>query len=148
MLRITILEAGHTARLTLEGKLAHEWVAEVQKAWAALVDIAGKRRVIVDLADVSFVDDSGKELLSLIRRSGSELAGSGPMITELIDEIHRNLVSTKSNFRKEVASLLLILLFLAVAACTSNAQEPKAASGSGRTAAVVLGSPMVLEVAL
>jgi anti-anti-sigma regulatory factor len=146
MLRITTVEAGHTARLTLEGKLAHEWVAEVQKAWAALVDMAGKRRVIVDLADVSFVDDSGKELLSLIHRSGSELVGSGPMITELIDEIHRNIAHTKSNFRKEVASLLLILLFLAVAACTSKAQETKAARGSGRIAAVALRGAMVAEV--
>jgi anti-anti-sigma regulatory factor len=125
MLRISVLNGSQSARLKLEGKLAHEWVAEAQKAWTALTELAGSKKVVVDLADISFVDDSGKELLSLVHQCGSELVGSGPMIAALIDEIHHKTASTKSNFRKEIASLLLILLFLAVVACTSGAQETK-----------------------
>ena len=118
MLRISVLNGSQSARLKLEGKLAHEWVAEAQKAWAALIDIAGKKKVIVDLADISFVDDHGKELLTLIHRAGSELVGSGPMVTALIEEIHHKLSSTKSSLRKEAISLLLVLVFLLVVACT------------------------------
>jgi anti-anti-sigma regulatory factor len=118
MLRISVLNGSQSARLKLEGKLAHEWVAEAQKAWAALIDIAGKKKVIVDLADVSFVDDHGKELLTLIHRAGSELVGSGPMVTALIEEIHCTIASAKAKLRKEAVSLLLILLFLVVAAYT------------------------------
>ena len=89
MLRISVLKGSQSARLKLEGKLAHEWVAEAQKAWAALIDMAGQNKVVVDLADVSFVDDHGKELLTLIHRAGSELVGTGPMVTALIEEIQR-----------------------------------------------------------
>ena len=116
MLRISVLNGSQSARLKLEGKLAHEWVAEAQKAWAALIDIAGKKKVVVDLADVSFVDDHGKELLTLIYRAGSELVGTGPMVTALIEEIHRKLSKAKSSLRKEAISLLLILAFLFVVA--------------------------------
>jgi anti-anti-sigma regulatory factor len=119
MLRISVLNGSQSARLKLEGKLAHEWVAEAQKAWAALIDIAGKKKVIVDLADISFVDDHGKELLTLIHRAGNELVGSGPMVTALIEEIHRKLANTRSSLRKEALSLLMILVFLVVVAYTS-----------------------------
>lgn len=112
MLRISVLNGSQSARLKLEGKLAHEWVAEAQKAWAALIDVAGKKKVTLDLADVSFVDDHGKELLTLIHRSGTELVGSGPMVTALIEEIHHTVTSTKSRLRKEAVSLLMILIFL------------------------------------
>jgi anti-anti-sigma regulatory factor len=127
MLRISVLNGSQSARLKLEGKLAHDEVAEAQKAWTALTDIAGKKKVVVDLADISFVDDPGKELLSLFHQCGSELVGSGPMIAALIDEIHKKTANTKSNFRKEIASLLLILLFLIVSGSTGRAQEATAA---------------------
>src|SRR5262245_56727821 len=123
MLRISVVNGSQSARLKLEGKLAHEWVTEAQKAWTALVEVAGKKKVIIDLADVSFVDDPGKELLSLFHQCGSELVGSGPMIAALIDEIHKKIADTRANFRNEIASLLLVLLFLAVTACASGAQE-------------------------
>ena len=87
MLRITVVDGPHSTRLKLEGKLAHEWVAEMETVWTVLVGTSKKKRVIVDLVDVSFVDDSGKELLSRIRESGGELAGSGPMMVALIEEI-------------------------------------------------------------
>jgi anti-anti-sigma regulatory factor len=116
MLRISVLNGPQSARLKLEGKLAHEWVAEAQKAWATLIDIAGKKKVILELADVSFVDDHGKELLTLIHRAGTELVGSGPMVTALIEEIHQKLAKSRSSLHKEAVSLLLILMFLLVVA--------------------------------
>jgi anti-anti-sigma regulatory factor len=116
MLRISVLNGSQSARLKLEGKLAHEWVMEAQKAWTGLIDIAGKKKVVVDLADISFVDDPGKELLSLMHGSGSELVGSGPMITALIEEVQRNRANAKSKLKGEIVFLLLILLFLAVLA--------------------------------
>jgi anti-anti-sigma regulatory factor len=127
MLRISVLNGSQSARLKLEGKLAHEWVMEAQKAWAALVDMAGKKKVIVDLADISFVDGSGKELLSLVHQSGSELVGSGPMITALIEEVQRKFAHARSRLGTEIASLVFILLFLAMTAWQSTAEKSNAA---------------------
>ena len=72
--------------MKLEGKLAHEWVEEARNAWTTLAEVNG-REIVVDLLNVSFVDDAGHRLLSDIRRAGAELMGSGPMMSALIDEI-------------------------------------------------------------
>jgi anti-anti-sigma regulatory factor len=87
MLRISVLNDPGTARLKLEGKLAHEWVSEAEKAWLALLEMDGSTRVVVDLAGVSFVDDLGCQLLAAMRHKGAELVGSGLVMTSLIEEI-------------------------------------------------------------
>ena len=87
MLRISVQNGPLTTRFKLEGKLAHEWVAEAEKAWVALTAINGTKKVIVDLFDVEFVDDLGKQLLAQMNHTGADLVGSGPMISALIEEI-------------------------------------------------------------
>jgi anti-anti-sigma regulatory factor len=90
MLRISVLNGSGTRRLKLEGKLAHEWVHEAEKAWSALTLLTGCSDLVVDLLDVSFVDDSGHELLAAMRHAGAELVASGPMMSALIEEIEKN----------------------------------------------------------
>ena len=87
MLRISVQNGPLTTRFKLEGKLAHEWVTEAEKAWVALTAINGTKKVIVDLFDVEFVDDMGKHLLAQMNHTGADLVGSGPMISALIEEI-------------------------------------------------------------
>lgn len=90
MLRISVLNTPGTTQLKLEGKLAHEWVAEATKVWAALVAMNVNARIVVDLLNVSFVDDAGHQLLADMRHAGAELIGCGPMISALIEEIEEN----------------------------------------------------------
>jgi anti-anti-sigma regulatory factor len=87
MLRISVQNDPETTRLKLEGKLAHEWVYEAEKAWTALLAIEQKAKVIVDLQSVSFVDDPGCQLLAEMRHAGAELVGSGPLMAAVIEEI-------------------------------------------------------------
>jgi anti-anti-sigma regulatory factor len=87
MLRISVQNGPLTKRLKLEGKLAHEWVGEAEREWAALTAANGEKTVVVDLFDVSFVDDSGWKLLAQMHHAGAKLAGSGPMMSALIEEI-------------------------------------------------------------
>lgn len=87
MLRISVQNGALTTRFKLEGKLAHEWVQEARTAWASLPALHGKKQVIVDLFDVSFVDDIGCALLVEMRHAGAKLIGSGPLISALIEEI-------------------------------------------------------------
>ena len=94
MLRISVMNGPRTTRLKLEGKLAHEWVGEAEKAWAAVSFLNGsftsrRKRVLVDLLGVSFVDDAGRQLLSAMHRSGAQLLGCGPLISALIAEIQK-----------------------------------------------------------
>ncbi len=87
MLRISVQSGPLTTRFKLEGKLAHEWVGEAQKAWGELDVAKGKRKIIVDLFDVAFVDDAGWQLLAEMHHAGARLVGSGPLISALIEEI-------------------------------------------------------------
>jgi len=87
MLRINFENGPLTTRLKLEGKLAHEWVGEAQTAWAELTATHRNRKMIVDLFDVSFVDEAGWQLLAEMHHAGARLVGSGPMISDLIEQI-------------------------------------------------------------
>jgi len=87
MLRISVMNEPGITRMKLEGKLAHEWVDEAKKAWDRLSEMDGAREIVVDLLNVSFVDDAGHQLLAEIRHAGVELMGSGPLMSALIDEI-------------------------------------------------------------
>ena len=90
MLRISVLNAPGTTRLKLEGKLAHEWVQEAANVWSALLAASKNLMIVVDLLNVSFVDDAGHQLLTDMRHAGAELVGCGPMITALIEEIEES----------------------------------------------------------
>src|SRR5215471_3142925 len=87
MLRISVMNEPGITRLKLEGKLAHEWVDEARNAWAAVSEANGETEIVVDLLNVSFVDEAGHRLLTDIRHAGAELMGAGPLMSALIDEI-------------------------------------------------------------
>jgi len=101
MLRISVQNGPLTTRFKLEGKLAHEWVAEAEKAWVALTKIDGQKKVIVDLFDVEFVDDMGMQLLAQMNHAGAELVGSGPMISAVIEEIEGDELLLESELKEE-----------------------------------------------
>jgi anti-anti-sigma regulatory factor len=95
MLRISVVNDPGTLRLKLEGKLAHEWVQEAKRAWQATAAMYSNAEIVVDLLDVSFVDDAGHELLSSMRHAGADLLGHGPLMSALIDEIEEAETSSK-----------------------------------------------------
>lgn len=87
MLRITVTNDTRGATFKMEGKLAHEWVAEAEKVWTAFSSTPQRERVVVDLCGVSFVDDPGRALLVRMHSSGAKLIGTGPLGSALIEEI-------------------------------------------------------------
>jgi anti-anti-sigma regulatory factor len=94
MLRISVVNESGITRMKLEGKLAHEWVEEAKKAWAAMAGMSCETSLVVDLLSVSFVDDAGQRLLTEMRHAGAELLGSGLVMSALIDEIEEAEIAT------------------------------------------------------
>jgi outer membrane protein TolC len=86
MLRITIQESPQASTLKLEGKLVGPWVRELEQAWSA---VAPGRALIVDLADVTFIDYAAKTLLARMHDGGAKLVASSPMNRSIVDEIVR-----------------------------------------------------------
>jgi len=67
-----------TLHLQLEGTIVGPWVSELQKACEAGLD-AG-RKIELDLAEVTFADESGVETVLQLSRRGVELLNSSPFL--------------------------------------------------------------------
>ena len=93
MIRITTQQESSTTKLFLEGKLAGRCVDELDKCWQAC--LSDQVAVVVDLTNVSFVDDHGKELLARMHNIGIKLFSTGLMTKCLIEEIENTV--TKSD---------------------------------------------------
>src|SRR5271154_3164047 len=74
MLRITIVDSPIEQRLGLYGKLVGPGIGELQRAWENLRPQLGNRRSVIDLNEVTLIDDSADQLLASMLEQGAELA--------------------------------------------------------------------------
>ena len=87
MLRITVCNESGLARFVVEGKLAGACVNELEKAWRAATADQPGRTILIDLCSVSFIDNSGKQLLKRMHEQGIRFVGAGIMMNCVIEEI-------------------------------------------------------------
>jgi hypothetical protein len=88
MIRITAQHESSATRLFLEGKLSGPCVDELDKCWRE--NSCGEPTVLVDLTNISFVDEDGKELLTRMHKNGIKLFSTSLMTKCLIDQIQNN----------------------------------------------------------
>ncbi len=62
MLRTTILEELTEQRWTLQGRLSGPWVAHLKSNWQKSSCKSGKRKCVVDVSGVTFVDLEGERV--------------------------------------------------------------------------------------
>jgi hypothetical protein len=77
VLRITHAQTEIEQRWTLCGQLMGPWVAELRVCWEHGRQVTGSRHIVVDLSDVTFIDESGEKLLSEMGRAGAEFVAAG-----------------------------------------------------------------------
>lgn len=77
MLRITHARTEKEQRWTLCGQLAGPWVAELRQCWQHRADDGNPGRNVVDLSEVTFIDEAGEKLLSEMRNDGAEFVAVG-----------------------------------------------------------------------
>ena len=92
MIRITAQQESSVTRLFLEGKLAGPCVDELDKCWHTCP--SAEVPLLVDLTNVSFVDDHGKELLARMHNKGIKLFSKSVMTKCLIEEIEKTAVTS------------------------------------------------------
>jgi anti-anti-sigma regulatory factor len=82
MLRITVVESSSEAvRLRVEGRVTGGWVEELRRS-CDLQALSDGIRLTLDLADVSFVDPAGIELLKELRGRCVILLSPSPFVAE------------------------------------------------------------------
>jgi hypothetical protein len=98
MLRITNSATVNEDRWTLCGQLAGLWVAELRSNWAQMRDGSRGRRHVIDLSDVTSIDECGEGLLRELKDQGAEFVAKGVYTKHLLE----NLKSTeKRPFRTD-----------------------------------------------
>lgn len=87
MLMITEQRNADVLTFTLAGALAGDWAIEFNRCWQDAAGSLEASHIIVDLTEVTFVDEEGKELLSLLMQAGAELIASDILMRSIVEEI-------------------------------------------------------------
>jgi hypothetical protein len=87
VLKITLTETATELRWTLQGRLVAPWVRELRKSWAAANQTRERRTCVVDLNDVTLIDEGGEKLLRTMAREGVTLIGNGVFLKNLVEEL-------------------------------------------------------------
>jgi ABC-type transporter Mla MlaB component len=87
MLRITHARTETEQRWTLSGQLTRPWVTELRACWEQGREPGAHLRTVVDLSDVTFIDESGELLLSEMRSQGTEFVAAGVETKDLLKNL-------------------------------------------------------------
>ena len=82
MLRISVEASKQVVQVQLEGHIAGPWVEALRKTCEG--ELSEHSRMIVDLADVSFVDRDGIALLARLTTQQVALLNPQPFVAELL----------------------------------------------------------------
>jgi len=105
MLRITTHNEAKVMRFVVEGKLVGPWVTELEKCWRAAISSEPRTQIQpieVDLTEVTFIDDSGKQLLAWMRQGGARLTGVGLIAEFICGEIEKAMCAPVTNDESSV----------------------------------------------
>ncbi len=89
MLRIGYTRTNRGQRWTLCGQLAGQWVGELRSCWEHHRTDDTAPGSVVDLSDVTFIDEGGEKLLSEMRAAGVKFEATGIETRHLIANLKR-----------------------------------------------------------
>jgi hypothetical protein len=87
-LKITIQNGDKEIGITLEGRVAGPWVAELSRVWVETAPQLANRTVSIDLRNVIYADALGKQVLrEIYAQTHARLIASSPWAQYLAEEI-------------------------------------------------------------
>jgi anti-anti-sigma regulatory factor len=90
MLRITTTEQDGHRKWILQGQLAGPWAAELKSNWEqAGCGGAKNRKCVVDLTEVTFVDEAGALVLCAMKNDGVRFIARGVDTKQLLEDLTR-----------------------------------------------------------
>ncbi len=90
MLRITLHDSPTVLRFQLEGKLVGPWVAELRHSWQTARSVQAGRQLVIDLTDVAFIDESGKQLLGELCERGAQFVAREPLTRAIVEQVRQD----------------------------------------------------------
>jgi hypothetical protein len=87
-LRITVHERESSIEVTLEGRLAGPWVAELSKAWGETAPRLGSKKLSVNLRNLTYSNEDGKQVLrEIVAQTNPDILTSDPLMKHFAQEI-------------------------------------------------------------
>ena len=90
MLKITITKTPAEMRWVLQGRLMEPWVSELSANWKKAHRSRKACACVVDLNDVTHVDQAGEKLLRALSREGAQFIANGLYIKPCTPTIKNN----------------------------------------------------------
>ena len=87
MLRITVKERASEQRWILQGRLTKECVDELVFSWRAARSRPSAESRIVDLNEITVIDKSGEEVLSMMIGEGTKFVATGLYTKHLLEAL-------------------------------------------------------------
>jgi anti-anti-sigma regulatory factor len=91
MLRITVTDLPDEQSWLLQGRLVGPWAAELMLAWRNARHESDTRKCIVDLNDVTFIDQNGKAVLQEIMSQNPEFVTSSIYTKQILENLRKEL---------------------------------------------------------
>lgn len=89
-LRISVSEGKESMGITLEGRVAGPWVAELSRVWVETGPQLKSRKLILDLRNVTYADSAGTDALKRIySQSHARLLAASPWTEYLANEVRK-----------------------------------------------------------
>jgi hypothetical protein len=101
VLKINITDLPDEQRWSLQGQLVGQWAAELRLTWREKRHEGDTRRCIVELIDVTFVDQTGEAVLAEIMSHGAELVASDVYTKHLLRNLRRELKRTRTKGKQD-----------------------------------------------
>ena len=79
-----LIEGSSQVTLKVEGKIVSDWVSLLEKECLSLR--MQKKKVLLDLSDITYVDESGVEMLNRIISDDIEIARCSSLIKSLLNQ--------------------------------------------------------------
>ncbi len=139
MLRITTENKRGKLILSVEGRLAGQWVGALEQCWRELYAANPRQKFSINLCGVSFIDNAGKVLLKEMHGLGGELLAEGCLNQAIVDEINGPRTKQEPSQKKDegekkgttiifyIAFLSLLIIPCGLRAQTQAASQPAAA---------------------
>jgi hypothetical protein len=86
VLKIIISETPEETRWILQGRLVGDWVDELRTSWKRKPRRQNAVPCVIDLNDVSFIDQKGERLLRAMGKKGAQFIATGIYIKYLLQE--------------------------------------------------------------
>ena len=95
MFRACYFETADAESWNLYGRLAGPWVDELRSCWKQARERAPLARAIVDLKEVTFIDQAGEKLLAEMRGAGAKLIATGVEHQHLVARLDNSMLDNE-----------------------------------------------------